>query len=385
MPYTTDIAIIGGGPAGAAAAIRLARAGRDVALFERSTGNHHKVCGEFLEASTIDELRDLDIDPLLLGATNIDTLAVIHGARWVETGLRAPGMALTRQVLDAHLLDRAAKAGAVVHRGVHVAGFEYDGREYRIRSGDAFFSARHLFIATGKHDLRAAPRIWRGTSDHIGFKLHMKISEAARTKFDGRVVLVAFRGGYAGLLPIDTTNVNLCLVLRRALFDHAQTSWEQIVAKLRHDHPALADLLRDAEPSWQRPLAIGRVPYGYIRNATDGPWWLGDQAAVIPSLTGAGVGIALQSARLASDGLLARITAQSFQRSFADQVGPVIRRSLVLSRVGLDPRMASAVMPIVARFPGVLRLLQNCCSSPRQTRDESIQNPPRLKNLEFNS
>lgn len=364
MPYQTEIAIVGGGPAGAAAAIRLARAGRDVALFERSTGDPHKMCGEFLEESTIEELGDLDIDPLQLGASNIDKLAVIHGARLIETSLRAPGMSLTRQILDAHLLDRAAMAGAVIHRGVRIAGFQYDGHGYEIRSGDERFSARHLFIATGKHDLRDAPRSRCMKADYIGFKMHMKVSTATRTRLAGRVVLVAFRGGYAGLQPIDGTSVNLCLVLRRSLFDHAQTSWEQIVAMLHRDHSAFADLMRDAKPSWQKPLAVGRIPYGYIRRITDGPWWLGDQAAVIPSLTGTGVGIALRSARLASEGLLAQITAQSFQQSFADEMRPVIHRSLLLSRVILGPRAASALMPIFAKMPGLLRLLQSCCAPP---------------------
>jgi len=364
MPFTTDIAIIGGGPAGAAAAIRLARSGRDVAVFERATGEPNKVCGEFLEASTIDELRDLDIGPLPRIASKIDKLAVVHGTRLIETSLIAPAMALTRRALDAHLLDRAAMAGAVVHRGSHIAGFEYDGHGYKFRSGGDFIVSRHLFVATGKHDLRGAPRS-RGTmSDHIGFKLHLTVSAAARARLDGRVVLVAFRGGYAGLLPVDAGSVNLCLVLRRTLFDHAQSSWKQILAMLDRVHSAFADLLRGAEPLWEKPLAIGRIPYGYIRSVTDGPWWLGDQAAVIPSVAGAGIGIALRSARLAADGLTAGTTAQSFQKSFADEMRPVIRRSLLLSRLILQPRSVSVMMPIVASMPSLLRLMHRWCALP---------------------
>ena len=40
-----DHLVIGGGPAGAMAAVRLAQAGREVALVEKEAGAHHKVCG----------------------------------------------------------------------------------------------------------------------------------------------------------------------------------------------------------------------------------------------------------------------------------------------------------------------------------------------------
>ena len=62
---------VGGGLAGAAFAIELARSGRRVLVLERSRGPHHTVCGEFLSEETQVVLGSLGIDPQVLGATTI--------------------------------------------------------------------------------------------------------------------------------------------------------------------------------------------------------------------------------------------------------------------------------------------------------------------------
>ncbi len=366
MSSQIDVAIIGGGPAGAAAAIRLARAGREVALFERTIGDPHKVCGEFLEAATLDELQCLGIDTPALGATTIDTLAIIRGDRLVETALAEPAMSLSRQTLDRHLLDTAAGAGATIRRNIHVGGYETTGTGYIVHAGHQRLVARHLLIATGKQDLKDARRDFDVKSDYIGFKLHLTISATSRACIDGRVVLVAFRGGYAGLQPIGMNHANLCLVVRRSLFDHGPASWDLILRTLQDEHPYLADLLSGAEPLWPKPLAVGRIPYGYLRTVTDGPWWLGDQAAVIPSFAGAGIGMALRSARLASVALLAQTPAQSFQMSFADQMRPVVRRSVMVSRLILNPYGNSILTGVLTVLPGLLRGLARSCALPRE-------------------
>jgi flavin-dependent dehydrogenase len=64
----TDILIAGGGLAGSAAAIALARAGRRVTLLERETGPKHKICGEFISTEAQAYLRVLGVDPLALPA-----------------------------------------------------------------------------------------------------------------------------------------------------------------------------------------------------------------------------------------------------------------------------------------------------------------------------
>jgi flavin-dependent dehydrogenase len=123
-----DALIIGGGLAGGALAIALAKAGRSVILLERETGPHDKVCGEFLSREAILYLNAIGIDPAALGACSIHSVRLANGADVTTVPLPFPALSLSRRVLDDALLSRAADQGADIRRGarVHSAG---DGRE----------------------------------------------------------------------------------------------------------------------------------------------------------------------------------------------------------------------------------------------------------------
>ena len=111
-----DIAVIGGGPAGAATAIRAARAGAKVVVFEKGPHGRDKVCGDGLTPRAVGALQELEI--AYDDAHRIDGLRMIAGRQrrqlpWPEHG-RFPshGAVWPRQRLDAHLVDAAEKAGA---------------------------------------------------------------------------------------------------------------------------------------------------------------------------------------------------------------------------------------------------------------------------------
>src|SRR5258706_7431649 len=116
-----DVLVMGGGPAGAACAIHLARAGRSVAVLEKARFPRGKVCGEFIAPSGVEELRTLGIDP---HGREIERLAL-----WTETGtleapLPSPARGLAREQLDTLLLERAAASGAAVHQPATAHGLE---------------------------------------------------------------------------------------------------------------------------------------------------------------------------------------------------------------------------------------------------------------------
>jgi len=67
-----DVLVLGGGVAGCAASIALAREGRVVTLIEREHTPRHKVCGEFLSGEALEDLHALGIDVASLGAVPID-------------------------------------------------------------------------------------------------------------------------------------------------------------------------------------------------------------------------------------------------------------------------------------------------------------------------
>jgi flavin-dependent dehydrogenase len=343
--------VIGGGPAGAGVAIRLAQAGGAVTLLERESGPHDKVCGEFLSYEAADSLRRLGIDARALGAVPIDRVAVCAGAHRTETALPFTALSLSRRVLDEAVLARAAAVGAEVRRGVRVTALSRDGAWRAQGEGGEAFEAATVFLATGKHDLRGWKRPPGRQGDLIGFKVHLRLFAAHA--LDRLVELHLFPGGYAGLELVEDGRANLCLVVRRHAFGGR---WEGLFERLLQACPHLARRLDGAEAEAPKPLAIAAIPYGYVRTRSDGLWRLGDQAAVIPSFAGEGMAIALHSAELAADFALAGRGPDDFQRMLARHVRAQVAGATLVSQALVRPGLQGLIGGALAVAPGLARL-----------------------------
>src|SRR5262245_18727667 len=116
----TPYIAVGGGLAGAAFALELARNGEPVVLLESTRGPHHKVCGEFLSAEAQALLSYLGLDLGALGATEISTFRLANRKDCAEATLPFRGAGLSRFRLDQALLKAAKGQGAKVKRGITV-------------------------------------------------------------------------------------------------------------------------------------------------------------------------------------------------------------------------------------------------------------------------
>ncbi|WP_431280876.1 NAD(P)/FAD-dependent oxidoreductase [Humitalea sp. 24SJ18S-53] len=338
--------IIGAGPAGCAAAIMLARAGRHVLLLERDAEAREIVCGEFLGPTAQAALARLGLDPVALGGALIPRVVVAHGSRAARATLPFAGIGLPRQVLDQALRQAAIAAGAQL----------VTATVRRIAAGRGGWTAEGatapiLLLATGKHALRGAPP--RPGAAWVGLKLHMTADAAPE------VALLPFPGGYAGLQP-NGTGLTLCAAFRPGALLPADAG--AFLAMIAGASAHGAAMLRDARPMWTRPLAIAGVPYGHVARTTPpGLFRLGDQAAVIASFAGEGMGIALASGIMAAEAVLAGRDAATFQAAFAARAVRPIRRAgwaaAGLCRApGLATRIAGWVPPAMARVALATRL-----------------------------
>ena len=351
--------VIGGGLAGAAAAIWLARAGRPVRLWERDRQPAHKICGEFLSWEAQHWLAELGLDIDALGAVSISRVKLVTAERVVDAPLGFVAKSLTRHRLDAALLDCAQAAGADIRRGVAARGRGLDGV---VAGSHGDIAAASVFLATGKHNLRGVPRDGGGTINHLlGFKAYLRLAPAQRTALSGHIELILFDGGYAGLQMVERDAANLCFLLPPERLQAAGGDFATLLASLGHEVPHLANRLDGAMPLLDKPLAISGVPYGFLYKpgAADPAtlWRLGDQAAVIPSFTGDGMSVALHSARLASLAFLMGKPPSAYHRRLARDVGGPLQRATLMQRLADGPGMhRSRVAAMVALFPALLPL-----------------------------
>jgi menaquinone-9 beta-reductase len=346
--------IAGGGPAGAAAAIMLAGAGQHPELIERTEGAHDVVCGGFLGWDALTALRKLGIDPAALGARPIRRLRLAGRRHAFERALPQAAAGLSRRTLDEALLARAAAAGAEVRRGIAIRSVEGG----LVRTGDEEIQAEALFLATGKHELRGAARSLVGARKDLAVGLRtsfaLAAAAAAAADLDGVIELHPFDGGYAGLLLQEDGRVNLCMSVASARLRQAG-GIAPLMAALAAEAPLLGARLPEAgEEPW---LSISNVPYGWrARTGERGIYRLGDQAAVIASLAGDGIAIALASGMAAARAYLAGQSGVDYQRGFAARAGRPLAVAQAL-RWAAEHRGSRGIMLGLARAaPGLARM-----------------------------
>jgi menaquinone-9 beta-reductase len=364
--------VIGGGPAGSMLAMRLAAAGREVALLERERRAHHKVCGEFLSREAVGYLRQAGVDPLALGAATIRLVRLSVKQKVAEAALPFTALSLSRCVLDEALLARAAEFGCSVQRGAFVESLTNgDGTwvaqlrddESQCESQPVSWSAPTVFLASGKHDLRRLERGPGAQGDLIGFKLHWRMAPAQTEALRECMELFLFPGGYGGLSLVEADAANFCLVVRRSALRKIG-GWHELLARLQDENLLLAQRLHGATALWERPLAVSPIPYGYLAERTSSLWHLGDQAAVIPSFTGDGISIALHSASLAAQTYLAGETADQYYRTLRSHLGRGMGLATGLSRAVVTDLGRTLATFGLSLFPNALQWIANSTRIP---------------------
>lgn len=365
--------VLGAGPAGCTAAIVLARGGVRPLLIDRQEEVGDALCGGFLSWRTAAQLRAIGCDPARMGAWPVTRLVLYTGGRRVEAPLPAPGFGLSRHALDSGMRGAALKAGAelAIDHAKAVEPSAVHGRKRDWR-GDA------VFLAAGKHDVRGMTRPRRTHDPALGLRLRVNGSATLARMVGDAIELHLFPGGYAGIVRQEGGSVNICLAVRKSLLRAAGGDPHALLARLADEHSAFGQRM-DCAGAAERIDTVGAVPYGYIaRHTQPGLFRLGDQAAVIPSLAGEGISIAVASGLAAGRAYLigGAGLAPGYQRGFARRAWrPVRTASLVwhlaergwgatalVTLAGLAPPLTRAVMRL-SRIAQPSRVIQPWRSS----------------------
>ena len=319
-----DIAVIGGGPGGAATALRAARAGLKVVVFEKGLHGRDKVCGDGLTPRAIAALEELDIS--YADAHHIDGLRMIAGK--VQRELDWPGglfpdhgAVWPRRRLDATLIEHAAKAGADIRYGTEALPRFEGERVVGVSFGADSVDADMVVLAAGATgDAGRMLGAVRVQDETFGLAMRTYVEsprhtdrhiEACLTLRDRHGVAVP---GYGWMFPAGDGTVNLGVGALSTMKGFKKLN-------LNHLVDSYADLVRE---SWQigefleRPRAW-RLPMSVQRR--HGPGWVavGDAAGLVNPMNGEGIDYALESGMLAAD-LFAQDPVTCFER-YDRQVG----------------------------------------------------------------
>ncbi|MDT7541695.1 MAG: hypothetical protein QOE33_1599 [Acidobacteriota bacterium] len=329
-----DVIIVGGGPAGASAAIHLSRDGARVALVEQKKFPREKLCGEFISPECLEHFARLGVMDSMNGAggTSLrETVfyaasgrAVAVPSEWFARSASSSALGLSRAEMDARLLARAREVGATVFEEAHAAGVIFDGgrvRGVRVRAQGAELALRASLTVDATGRARAvARRVERATREDqrvesassiddevdvasngsrrelVAFKAHLSGARVAA----GACEIYFYKGGYGGLSGVERGLSNLCFIVAardvRSRGSDAARVMREVVASNRR----AAETLQGArvESAW---LAVALEGFGRFRVApAQGLLSVGDAASFIDPFTGSGMLMALESGELAA-------------------------------------------------------------------------------------
>jgi flavin-dependent dehydrogenase len=341
--------ILGAGPAGCAAAIALARAGAKPVVLEKTRETGDALCGGFLSWQSLASLHALGIDNL--GAHPITQVRVMSGSRTARAPLPAPAIGVSRHRLDTVMQHVAQAAGAGLERGVTIRHYEAG----ILHAEGASFIPETIFLATGKHEVRGLARPKPEGDAPLGLRVRIAPDPRLHEMLEHAIELHLFEGGYAGLLLQEDGSANLCMALRKSRLTGAGGDPATLLRQLGDAHPLLGERLAFLSETVTAD-AIAAVPYGWRATETvPGIFRLGDQAAVIPSLAGEGMGIAIASGAAAANAYLADgpTAAPRYQRDFAARTRRPVAMAGFLWRQAERPTAVRLALPILKAFPAL--------------------------------
>ncbi|HXM18530.1 MAG TPA: FAD-dependent oxidoreductase [Candidatus Tumulicola sp.] len=292
-----DAAIVGAGPAGSSLALRLARAGRSVALIERSRFPRTKVCGDYLSPSALAAFDEAGVlDRVEQRAHRLRTIS-LTGFGLGPVRLKLPGrgaLALARSVLDALMLDIALAAGARLHIGAYLSSVEHE-RRVDVAFRDAEGVERSLTASV----LIGADGAWSSVAQHSGLRTTQRtggrwaVGGHLREQPDGDgddVAMYLTAEGYYARNPLGGGLVNAMYVMPTAV---APERADVAVAAITNGRYAFD------QGRLERKVAIGPLRYQPKRVASGRILLVGDAAGLLDPFTGQGVPMAVSSSRLA--------------------------------------------------------------------------------------
>jgi menaquinone-9 beta-reductase len=298
-----DVAIVGGGLAGLALSIQLAKQGHKVILLEKDQYPFHKVCGEYISLESWDFLVSLGLDLKTMNLPLISRLQVsATNGRMLEQKLPLGGFGISRFLLDHSLFQIASGVGVIVKENTKVNDILFDQSGFSIDASQNSYSAKVVCGSFGKRsniDIK-----WkRGFSlsakkklnNYIGVKYHIKSDFPVDT-----IALHNFDNGYCGIVKIEDDKYCLCYLTTAKNLQKSKGSVPEMEKNILGQNPYLRKIFAESKFLYEAPLTISQVSFDKKTQVENHVLMTGDAAGMITPLCGNGMSMALHASKIAA-------------------------------------------------------------------------------------
>jgi geranylgeranyl reductase family protein len=358
-----DVAVVGAGPAGAAAALAAARAGARTVLLEREQIPRYKRCGGGMIGASQAAVAaaGVDLRPLSRDRVGRFTFTSRSGAGFTREAPAFLPMVLRSQ-LDAALVDVALEAGVELRTGVTVTAYEADAAGVRLTTRDCVVTAGSVVGADGSGS-RAGAHVGV-VCDQVDLGMEAELPTPPGADWSGRVLLDwgPVPGSYGWVFPKGDT-LTVGVIGDRAQGGAVRRYYRDFLAALGLD-------LRTAHVDGGHLTRVRAVGSPLVRGRV---LVAGDAAGLLEPWTREGISFALRSGALA--GAAAAAEPASYPAAVERELGAEIaagRRALAAFTA--HPRLVHEVMRSLPGMFGLFtRLVSGQTSLDRQLERRSIR------------
>ena len=351
MSNRFDLVVIGGGPAGSAAAIIAARGGASVLQLEKGTLPRQRVCGEFVSPESLELISFLLGDhELLAGSQQIPITRIFVDDEVLTLPVAPAGASITRYDLDDALWQASIASGVDCRQQTQVRAIR-SGATFRVETTDDSFEAKAVMNASGRWSNLSTYHLDNTQPKRLGAKAHFRECDPAAS-----VDLYFFEGGYCGVQPVASDIVNVCAMVEAG----TATSLDEIFAL----HPRLWRRSRGWEQLFA-PVSTSPLVFRKPQPVAQGVFQIGDAAGFIDPFVGDGISLALQSGVMAANSfmpvfqkkLTLEAALENYSRSYMAGLVPTFRAASQIRRLFRIPRFMRTITARTIQWSGVGRRL----------------------------
>ena len=327
-PKSAEVVVVGGGPAGAATAWWLARAGIGVVVLDKARFPRPKPCSEYMSPQASRLLEEMGVlgEVERAGAAQLAGMvirapngALIRGVfagahRW--RGHRDRGLSLQRTLLDPILLDAARRAGARVIEGARVQDVVLDqaGRAsgVSLANSDGTTTTLSARLVIGADGLRSvvARRLGLTRMSRFPRRIALVTHYAGIAGMGELGEMHVERDGYLGVADVGNGLANVAVVIPASRADELSAGTEAFLERWIASRPQLHD--RFAGATRATPLRTTGPFASRARRAwAPGAALVGDAADFFDPFTGEGIYAALRGGELLAPYAVAALEARS--------------------------------------------------------------------------